>query len=665
MARVTDPLKIRNMEIKNRLGFPPMMSGSISMGIPGDNFYHVYEPIAKGGVGLITVEATGVDPMNNPIQPCMGLDENIPAFKKFTDKIHEYGTKIGIQFAHGGILNLMMIAIMNFNMPVWSASKVDPVIASSAYKLINPNWNNDLKRIGAEIHEMTVDEIIQTEDKFAEAAKRAIDSGFDYIMIHSAHGTLYHDFLSPYYNQRSDKYGGSWENKTRFIRETVGKMRKKIGDHPIFVRISGDELLDNEIDLENQKCLKIEDQQKVAPLLEKAGVDCLDISQGIQVRTPDGINIPTYVPHGGFIHYPEAIKKVVSIPVIGVGRIVDVAMADRFIQEGKADIINLGRQLIADPETPNKYFNGQIDDIKKCIGCQIGCGNVCVLNPYERHNYQELVPTNDPKKVVIIGAGIAGMDAARVAKLRGHDVEIYEKSDKVGGLMHVVAAEYKKEDFLFIVDYLETQLKKMNVPIHFNRKLTNDEIKDLDCDVLIFAVGTKSSVPLRFKDQANCLTQEEAIMKTKPVGKNVVLWGLDTYWRGGAETAITLREQGYNIKAIAGKEKILAGILSQGRLTGRVTWIFRYFKKNKIPIFTEAKLIGVGDNKVVIFDSDDKERVIEADTLVYCGARISSRKILEKEFEGAGFKVEFIGDCKQPRDIQAALRDAQTIARNI
>ena len=140
MPRITDHIKIRNLEIKNRLGFPPMMSGSISNGIPGKNFYNVYEPIARGGAGLITVEASSPEPMNGPISPCIGLDENIPAFKKFTDKIHEYGTKIGIQIANGGILTLMFIAIMKMNMPVMAPSSVDPVIASSAYELINPNW---------------------------------------------------------------------------------------------------------------------------------------------------------------------------------------------------------------------------------------------------------------------------------------------------------------------------------------------------------------------------------------------------------------------------------------------------------------------------------------------------------------------------------------------
>jgi 2,4-dienoyl-CoA reductase-like NADH-dependent reductase (Old Yellow Enzyme family)/pyruvate/2-oxoglutarate dehydrogenase complex dihydrolipoamide dehydrogenase (E3) component len=658
MVKVTDPIKIRNMEIKNRLGFPPMMSGSISNGVPGKNFYNVYEPIARGGAGLITVEATGTEPMNNPIQPSMGLDENIPAFKKFTDKIHEYNTKIGIQFAHGGILSLMMIAIMKFPMPVWAPSSVDPVVASSAYDLILPNWREDLAKTGFKgIHEITPEEMDGVGNRFAAAAKRAIDSGFDYIEIHSAHGTLFHDFLSPYYNQRTDEYGGSWENKTRFAKETIQKIRDKIGDNPIFIRISAEELLDNG--------LKVEDQKKVAVLYEKAGVDCIDVSQGIQVRTPEGINIPTYIPPGGFIHYAEAIKKVVNIPVIGVGNIIEMKMANDFIEQGKADIIYMGRQLIVDPETPNKYFNGLVEDTKYCIGCQVGCGGVCVLNPYERHNYKELVPTEDPKKIAVIGGGIAGMELARVAKLRGHNVELYEKSDKLGGLMHILAAEYKKEQYMNVAKYQQVQLKKLAVPIHLNKELSNEEIKALDCDVLVFAVGTKAVVPVKFEGHNNVITQDEAILKSKPIGKNVVIWGLDTYWKGGAETAITLREQGHNIKAIAGSEAVLAGILTQARLTGRVTWIHNYFKNNEIPQFKKAKLLEVTDKAVIIKDAEGNEHEIEADTLVHIGGRVTPKNTLEKEFENVGFKVEFIGDCKKPRDIQGAIHDAQTLARAI
>ena len=206
---------------------------------------------------------------------------------------------------------------------------------------------------------------------------------------------------------------------------------------------------------------RIEDSKKIAQILENAGADCIDVTQGIILRSPFGITIPSYCKPGCFIHLAEEIKKHVNIPVMGVGGVNDPRMAARFIEEEKCDIINMGRQLICDAETPNKYFNGQLDDIRYCIGCLQSCVSVCVQDAYSGQNYKEITNSTDPKKIVILGAGIAGLEAARVAKLRGHDVEIYEKSNKIGGIMPLVAAEYKKEEFINIVKYLEIQLKKL------------------------------------------------------------------------------------------------------------------------------------------------------------------------------------------------------------
>jgi pyruvate/2-oxoglutarate dehydrogenase complex dihydrolipoamide dehydrogenase (E3) component len=216
-----------------------------------------------------------------------------------------------------------------------------------------------------------------------------------------------------------------------------------------------------------------------------------------------------------------------------------------------------------------------------------------------------------------------------------------------------------------IVKYQNHQIEKLNIPIHFNKELSLDEIKSLDCDNLIFAVGTEATLPVKLKDLPNVLTQDEAILKSKHMGKNVVVWGLDTYWKGGAETAITLNEQGYNIKAIAGSERTLAGILTNANLTGRVTFIHRYFKKKNIPIFNKAELLDIAENSLTILDIDKNEHVIEADTLVYCGARTTPKNTLEEELKDVKFKVDFIGDCNKPKDIQAAIKDAQTIARSI
>jgi 2,4-dienoyl-CoA reductase-like NADH-dependent reductase (Old Yellow Enzyme family) len=661
VPKLTDPITIRGMEVKNRLGFPPMLSfSSDEKGRPTEGTYMIYEQKARGGVGLITYEATSIN--TNSLYGSgayIGSDENIPAYKKMANILHKYNVKIGMQLADNGIIHIMPRLLLSLNTDIIGPSNIDLVYAASAYDLMIPSFSNTVKENGWEIRELDVNDIQQFQDDFATAAKRVIQAGFDFVEIHSAHATLHAAFLAPYYNKRTDEYGGSVENRLRFLKETVEKTRAQIGDKPpIFVRISADELLN--------EGLRIEDSKEIAQQIEKMGVDCLDVSQGNMIKTPYGIQIPTYYEQGAFIHLAEAIKKVVNIPVIGVGRIIDMKKADEYIQQEKADIIYMGRQLICDPDTPNKYWNGQLEDIQYCTGCLQGCNlapQTCIYDSFSGRNYKPITPSSDPKKVVVLGAGPAGLEAARMLKLRGHDVEIFEKSDKIGGLVPLIAAEHKKEDFMNIIQFLETQLKKLNVPIHLNKKLTKQEITELNPDILILAVGSEATLPVNLKGKPNVLTQDEAIMKSKPIGKNVVVWGLETYWKGGAETAITLAEQGYNIKALVGPEVTIAGLVLAA--TGRRVWILEYFKNNNIPVYPRARLLDVDERGLKFLDETGTEQFIEADTVIYCGSRISLGKALKKEYKVLAPKVEAIGDGKKPRDIQAALKDAQTFVRRL
>ncbi|MFW9897421.1 MAG: FAD-dependent oxidoreductase, partial [Candidatus Thorarchaeota archaeon] len=535
-------------------------------------------------------------------------------------------------------------------------SKVDLAKATAANTLYDPTWPDVIKKGNFEMQVLTKQQIIAIEDQFAEGAKRAIDAGFDYVDIHSGHGMLHASFLSPWINVRTDEYGGSIENRCRFHAETIQKIREKIGEeHPIFIRFSADELI--------PEGNRIEDTIKIAKALEKGGADVLDITQGIIYRNPSGIEIPSYCKHGCFIRLPEAIKKEVNIPVIGVGRIIDPAMADEFIQEGRADIIYMGRQLICDPDTPNKYFSGRFNEIKHCMGCLQDCGRGCVQNPFGGQSYQELTPSIDHKKIVVLGGGIAGLEAARVSKLRGHEVEVYEKSDKVGGLVSLLAKEYGKTDFQNSVEYSVSQLKKLGVPIHLNKELTRDEISSLNPDVLVIATGSEATLPVKLKDKPNVLTQDESILKSKSIGKDVVVWGLEVYWRGGVETCISLIEEGYNIKALVGPEKLLAESIKG--IQGRRYWLLNYLNKRNIPIYKNAKLIDVTDDEVKFLDENEKEQTIKADTLVYCGARTTHGKKLAEEFQGAAPEIVVIGDAKSPRDINAAIKEAHTFARKL
>ncbi|MFX1346890.1 MAG: hypothetical protein ACFFAI_17470, partial [Promethearchaeota archaeon] len=224
-------------------------------------------------------------------------------------------------------------------------------------------------------------------------------------------------------------------------------------------------------------------------------------------------------------------------------------------------------------------------------------------------------------------------------------------------------AEYKKEEYMSLPNWIQHQLKKLKVPIHLNKKLSKEDIVSLDPDVLVFAIGTTATVPVKYKERANVLTQDEAILKSKPLGKNIVIWGLDTYWRGGVETAITLLEQGYNVKAIIGQDDVMARSIRG--LSGRYLWIYEYFKEKKLPLIYKSKLEDLTDSGVKYIDSKGEVQFMEADSLVFCGSRITQKNALEKEFKGIIPKVVFIGDCNQPRDIREAMKDAHDFARDI
>ncbi|MFW9951950.1 MAG: hypothetical protein ACFFKA_17670, partial [Candidatus Thorarchaeota archaeon] len=246
---------------------------------------------------------------------------------------------------------------------------------------------------------------------------------------------------------------------------------------------------------------------------------------------------------------------------------------------------------------------------------------------------------------------------------RGHAVEVYEKSNKVGGLIPLLASEFGKSDFMNCVRYAESQLKKLGVPIHLNKELTKNELMELKPDILVLAVGSEATLPVNLKGKPNVLTQDESILKNKPIGKNIVVWGLEVYWKGGVETCISLLEEGYNIKALIGPEKAVAEMIKTHQ--GRRFWLLNYLKKKNIPIYKKAKLLDVTPNEVIFLDENEKEQSIEADTLVYCGARISNGKKLHEELQGVAPEIILIGDASKPRDIEEAIKEAQTFARKL
>ena len=346
-------------------------------------------------------------------------------------------------------------------------------------------------------------------------------------------------------------------------------MRKAVcNDYPILLRFSANELM-------GKKGITLEDSVKyIVPALEKAGVDCIDVTQGSETHTCQGSTIPLYYPRGCFINHAEAVKKATNLPVIGVGRILDLDMAEKFLEEGKADIIYMGSQLMADPETPKKYFDGRPEDIRKCIGCKPAfCGTPCTINYEIGFKRIPLTSAEKQKKVLIIGGGVAGMEAAKVAALRGHKVTLIEKEAELGGMVATLALNPLNAEFRNIVNYLATQMRKLNVDVRVCREGTIADIKEFKPDVAILASGSSSTIPEVAEGKPWVVTHDKILKEQTAIGQRVIVWGFF-----GAELAVSLAEQGKDVTLIArGGERAIgsdiAGI--------RSFWLLRKTHRHK------------------------------------------------------------------------------------
>ncbi|MCP4268415.1 MAG: NAD(P)-binding protein, partial [Candidatus Brocadiaceae bacterium] len=413
MSKLFEPIKICSMEIKNRLAMSAMDLGFTSDGSINKRFIDFYVERARGGVGLIVVGGCYPEMTGKVWKSIIGLDkdEYIPGLKKLTDTIHKYDVKVAAQILHGG-----RSASSFF-------SKTHPVSPSSLAHA----------SIKQKPHALTIPEIKKVIDGYVSATIRVKKGGFDAVEIHGGMGYLINQFLSEATNQRKDRYGGSLNNRINFAREIVIAIKKRVGKrYPVIFRLSGDDFVENG--------LKIDESIQIAKELEKAGVDAFNVSPGWhESRTPIMLMA---IPRASYIFLSEKIKDNVNVPVIGSVRINDLALAEEVVDNSQSDIVSIGRPLIADPELPKKYKKQQHDDIRKCIACNQGCFDSllnfksvsCLYNVRAgRETELKIRKAKRKRKVMVIGGGPAGMEAARVAAIRGHDVHLFEKNNALGG----------------------------------------------------------------------------------------------------------------------------------------------------------------------------------------------------------------------------------------
>jgi len=524
------PLTIKNMKLRNRIVMCPMVSNFAAInGELSEQMLAYYEERARGGVGLITVEATYMDNTGNSYIRGFGASEDrmLPGMRRLAERVHAHGACISLQLQHGG----------SAAMPDRSGH---PRYVASYLPGMFPY---------EELHIATKEDLAMLAQSWADAAVRAKKAGFDAVELHGAHGYLIQQFLSPYTNKRTDEYGGSFENRSRFFMEVLAAVRKAVGDDFVVgARLSAIEGLEGGY--------PYEETQRLAVMLVDNGLDYLHISVGSQLGRKTIIP-PACVEKGWNADRADGIRKAVGarVPVIVAGRN-DAETGERILQAGKADLIAMGRPLVADPFMPIKMQEGRAEDVLFCIACNDGCiGRTargltlgCALNPYAgREMHFASIPESTAKKnIVVIGGGVAGMQAALTAAERGHKVTLFEKSTKLGGMVNIAAIPPHKKDLEGFVAYLVRQLKKAGVDIRMGKEISVEEIKEIAPSKVILATGAEPVVPGFCAAEGHTLTAVD-VLKGTPCGQNVMILGGGLV---GCETAEFLAEQGKSVTIV-------------------------------------------------------------------------------------------------------------------
>lgn len=636
---------IGNICVKNRIVFPPCTTNFAGpTGEVTDRLIKYYTERAKGGVGTIIIENTQVKyPEGKNVSCQLRLDDNkyIPGYQELTEAIHTYGARVIQQIHHAG------------RQP-HNTEGVTPKAPSAI----------PCGFLQIPVKELTNEEVWDLIERFSETALRVKKAGMDGVEFHSAHGYLIGQFLSPHTNQRVDEFGGSFERRMKFLLEIIKRTREKVGPNfPLDVRYSVDEFVPGG--------LTLEDGKQIAAVLEEAGIDILHITSGIYESMPTLLE-PMRYEEGWRIYLAEEIKKVVNIPVITVGQIKTPAVAEKILEEGKADFVALGRPLIADPEWPVKAAEGRENDIRKCISCNIGCigGHVfndlymrCSVNPVVGHEREQgwvdLEPAAKKKTVMIVGAGPGGMEAARVASVRGHEVTLYDKQNELGGQLKVAAVPPGKEKLNYITEYYSNQLGKNGVKIELGKEIDEKTIQQAGPDVVILATGAEPIIPDYCCELGkNVLSYFDVLGgKAKVKGKNIVVAGGGTV---GCETALFLAEQGKKVTVVEMMDELAVDM----EPITRFDLLTNCMPKAEIKTLTRLTIIKITDDGVTAVDSWGKSTFLPADNVVIAIGTKPLERLSEK-LDDIVREVYVIGDSVKSRKILDAVYEGARVARLI
>lgn len=660
-SKLFSPIKIGNITIKNRFAMAPMGPLGLADANGGWNQRGIdyYVERAKGGTGLIITGVTFFDQVvekqdpttvPNPLYKPVNF---VKTSREMTERIHAYGSKIFLQLSGG------------FGRVTIPTNVGDiPPIAPSA---IPHRWLDKTCRA------ITVDEIHAIVKQFGEAAFHAKRAGFDGVQIHAVHeGYLIDQFAISMFNQRTDEYGGSLENRLRFAKEIVEEIKKTCGDDfPVTLRFSLKSMIKDwrvgalpGEDFE-EKGRDTEEGLKAAKLLESYGYDALDTDVG----TYDAWwwnHPPMYQKKGLYREYCKMVKEVVDIPVFCAGRMDNPDMALEAIENGECDVIDLGRPLLADPDYCNKLRCGKITQIRPCISCHEGCmGRVasysllnCAVNPQAaRERVNAYVPILKKKKVLIVGGGVAGCEAARVLAIRGHQPVVYEKGSRLGGNLIPGGAPDFKEDDIALADWYTNELNRLGVHVHLNTELNKEEIKTMDYDTVILATGSKPKV-FSLGDDSHTYTAEQVLLKQKDAGKKTVVVGGGLV---GCETALWLAQNGIHVTIVEALDKVMA--VNGPLCAANKEMLEALLPFNGVEIITGAKVTEFANGEVKVDTKEGSKTIMSDSVILSVGYKEENTLYNNLQFDIPDLYL--LGDAKKVSNIMYAIWDAFEVANHI